>query len=125
MPCRVEAYNGDDKRYDEFLQMSKDAKTPQEVIRFLYSLAAFRDPDGNGWLLQEVTTRAPGRIDATKVHVTLIRCSRLDPERSGAVRAMGPMEKRGLGHWDGRRVGDLLLANLFARQEHGGEKAEH
>jgi len=25
------------------------------------SFAAFRDPDGNGWLLQEVTTRLPGR----------------------------------------------------------------
>ena len=27
------------------------------------SLATFSDPDGNGWLLQEVTTRLPGRID--------------------------------------------------------------
>jgi len=27
------------------------------------SFATFRDPDGNGWLLQEVTTRFPGRID--------------------------------------------------------------
>jgi catechol 2,3-dioxygenase-like lactoylglutathione lyase family enzyme len=25
------------------------------------SYASFRDPDGNGWLLQEVTTRLPGR----------------------------------------------------------------
>jgi catechol 2,3-dioxygenase-like lactoylglutathione lyase family enzyme len=29
-----------------------------------YSFAAFSDPDGNGWLLQEVTTRLPGRVDA-------------------------------------------------------------
>jgi len=28
------------------------------------SFASFRDPDGNGWLLQEVTTRQPGRIDS-------------------------------------------------------------
>ena len=28
------------------------------------SFASFHDPDGNGWLLQEVTTRLPGRIDA-------------------------------------------------------------
>ncbi len=28
------------------------------------SYASFRDPDGNGWLLQEVTTRFPGRIDS-------------------------------------------------------------
>jgi catechol 2,3-dioxygenase-like lactoylglutathione lyase family enzyme len=28
------------------------------------SYASFSDPDGNAWLLQEVTTRLPGRIDA-------------------------------------------------------------
>lgn len=28
------------------------------------SYASFRDPDGNRWLLQEVTTRFPGRIDS-------------------------------------------------------------
>jgi predicted enzyme related to lactoylglutathione lyase len=28
------------------------------------SFATFNDPDGNGWLLQEITTRLPGRIDA-------------------------------------------------------------
>ncbi|MGP6156036.1 MAG: VOC family protein [Vulcanimicrobiaceae bacterium] len=27
------------------------------------SYATFSDPDGNGWILQEVTTRLPGRID--------------------------------------------------------------
>lgn len=27
------------------------------------SFVSFSDPDGNGWLLQEVTTRLPGRID--------------------------------------------------------------
>jgi catechol 2,3-dioxygenase-like lactoylglutathione lyase family enzyme len=27
------------------------------------SFATFSDPDGNGWLLQEVTARLPGRID--------------------------------------------------------------
>jgi len=28
------------------------------------SFASFSDPDGNGWLFQEVTTRLPGRIEA-------------------------------------------------------------
>ncbi|HEY7114393.1 MAG TPA: VOC family protein [Thermoanaerobaculia bacterium] len=28
------------------------------------SFASFRDPDGNRWLLQEITTRLPGRIDS-------------------------------------------------------------
>jgi catechol 2,3-dioxygenase-like lactoylglutathione lyase family enzyme len=27
------------------------------------SYLSFEDPDGNGWLLQEVTTRLPGRVD--------------------------------------------------------------
>jgi len=27
------------------------------------SLATFDDPDGNSWLLQEITTRLPGRVD--------------------------------------------------------------
>src|SRR3984893_19398011 len=27
------------------------------------SFATFSDPDGNGWLLQEVTTRLPGRVN--------------------------------------------------------------
>ena len=34
------------------------------VRRSYFSYATFNDPDGNEWLLQEVTTRFPGRIDA-------------------------------------------------------------
>jgi catechol 2,3-dioxygenase-like lactoylglutathione lyase family enzyme len=30
------------------------------------SFVSFSDPDGNGWLLQEIKTRLPGRIDATE-----------------------------------------------------------
>jgi len=30
------------------------------------SFATFSDPDGNTWLLQEITTRLPGRIDAAE-----------------------------------------------------------
>src|SRR3954463_9669831 len=29
-----------------------------------YTFATFRDPDGNSWLLQELTHRLPGRIDS-------------------------------------------------------------
>ena len=29
--------------------------------RSYFAYASFRDPDGNGWLLQEITTRLPGR----------------------------------------------------------------
>jgi catechol 2,3-dioxygenase-like lactoylglutathione lyase family enzyme len=31
--------------------------------RSYFSRASFSDPDGNVWLLQEVTTRLPGRVD--------------------------------------------------------------
>lgn len=30
------------------------------------SFASFHDPDGNGWLFQQVTTRLPGRIDPAR-----------------------------------------------------------
>ena len=30
--------------------------------RSYFSFASFEDPDGNGWLLQEITTRLPGRL---------------------------------------------------------------
>jgi catechol 2,3-dioxygenase-like lactoylglutathione lyase family enzyme len=41
---------------------SNDRVTGLAPDRTTYgSFAKFRDPDGNGWLLQEVTTRLPGR----------------------------------------------------------------
>jgi catechol 2,3-dioxygenase-like lactoylglutathione lyase family enzyme len=32
--------------------------------RSYFSLASFSDPDGNAWVLQEITTRLPGRVDS-------------------------------------------------------------
>jgi hypothetical protein len=41
--------------------------TPPTVV----SYASFRDPDGNGWLFREVSTRLPGRVDpATTTHAS-------------------------------------------------------
>jgi catechol 2,3-dioxygenase-like lactoylglutathione lyase family enzyme len=37
---------------------------PDPERRSYASFATFSDPDGNSWLLQEVTTRFPGRVDA-------------------------------------------------------------
>jgi catechol 2,3-dioxygenase-like lactoylglutathione lyase family enzyme len=34
------------------------------------SFASFSDPDGNGWVFQEVTTRLPGRVDAQNIAFT-------------------------------------------------------
>jgi catechol 2,3-dioxygenase-like lactoylglutathione lyase family enzyme len=36
---------------------------PDAEHRSYRSFASFSDPDGNGWLLQEITNRLPGRID--------------------------------------------------------------
>jgi catechol 2,3-dioxygenase-like lactoylglutathione lyase family enzyme len=35
---------------------------PDPEHRSYFSLAAFKDPDGNSWVLQEITTRLPGRV---------------------------------------------------------------
>ena len=35
---------------------------PDPEHRSYLSYASFSDPDGNSWLLQEVTTRLPGRM---------------------------------------------------------------
>jgi catechol 2,3-dioxygenase-like lactoylglutathione lyase family enzyme len=34
------------------------------------SYATFRDPDGNGWIFQEVTARLPGRVDPAMADCT-------------------------------------------------------
>ncbi len=36
---------------------------PDPERRSYASFASFDDPDGNGWILQEVTARLPGRVD--------------------------------------------------------------
>jgi catechol 2,3-dioxygenase-like lactoylglutathione lyase family enzyme len=37
---------------------------PDPDRRSYRSFASFSDPDGNGWLFQEITTRLPGRVDS-------------------------------------------------------------
>ncbi|MCM3901036.1 MAG: hypothetical protein ND866_04960 [Pyrinomonadaceae bacterium] len=38
--------------------------------RSYFSFASFEDPDGNGWLLQEITTRLPGREWRSRARAT-------------------------------------------------------
>ena len=56
------------------------------------SFASFRDPDGNGWLLQEVTTRLPGRIDSATT--TFASTNDLASALRRAEAAHGQHEKR-------------------------------
>jgi len=53
-------YTGTDEPY---LFGRQRASGPDPEHRSYRSFASFSDPDGNGWLLQEITTRLPGRID--------------------------------------------------------------
>src|SRR5580692_5643259 len=52
-------YAGSDETY---LFGSVRVNGPDPEHRSYRSFASFRDPDGNGWVLQEITTRLPGRI---------------------------------------------------------------
>jgi catechol 2,3-dioxygenase-like lactoylglutathione lyase family enzyme len=56
------------------------------------SLVSFSDPDGNGWLLQEITTRLPGRIDPGAI--SFASASDLASAFRRAEKAHGEHEKR-------------------------------
>src|SRR5215470_5976030 len=56
------------------------------------SYATFTDPDGNEWLLQEVTVRLPGRVDAD--HTTFTSSTELAVALRRAEAAHGEHEKR-------------------------------
>jgi catechol 2,3-dioxygenase-like lactoylglutathione lyase family enzyme len=55
------------------------------------SFASFRDPDGNGWLLQEITTRLPGRVVGETVYPS---ADDLSQAMRRAAAAHGEHEKR-------------------------------
>ena len=55
-------YSGPDEPY-RFGRIRVSGPDPEH--RSYRSFASFSDPDGNGWLFQEITARLPGRIDAT------------------------------------------------------------
>jgi catechol 2,3-dioxygenase-like lactoylglutathione lyase family enzyme len=65
---------------------------PDPEHRSYRSFASFRDPDGNGWLFQEITTRLPGRIDDTAT--TFASANDLASAFRRAEAAHGEHEKR-------------------------------
>jgi catechol 2,3-dioxygenase-like lactoylglutathione lyase family enzyme len=56
------------------------------------SFASFADPDGNGWILQEVTTRLPGRED--RAQTTFASAHDLSQALQRAAAAHGKHEER-------------------------------
>lgn len=77
------------------------------------SFATFNDPDGNEWLLQEVTQRLPGRIDATETTYAS-RPDLADAMRRASV-AHGEHEKRMGGEYD-TNWPDWYAAYMVAEQ---------
>jgi catechol 2,3-dioxygenase-like lactoylglutathione lyase family enzyme len=70
------------------------------------SFATFNDPDGNGWLLQEITTRLPGRGLSNMDVATLTELLRETEKRHGEYEPTAPKH-----HWSG-----WYAAYLVARQ---------
>jgi catechol 2,3-dioxygenase-like lactoylglutathione lyase family enzyme len=65
---------------------------PDPQRRSYFSYATFSDPDGNAWLLQEVTSRFPGRVDSE--NATFSSSSELALALQRAASAHGEHEKR-------------------------------
>jgi catechol 2,3-dioxygenase-like lactoylglutathione lyase family enzyme len=65
---------------------------PDAEHRSYRSFASFHDPEGNGWLFQEITTQLPGRIDRTTT--TFASANDLASAFRRAAAAHGEHEKR-------------------------------
>ena len=100
-------YTGTDEPY-LFGRLRVSGPDPEH--RSYRSFASFHDPDGNGWLLQELTTRLPGRIDSATT--TFASANDLASALRRAEAAHGRARK---AHWAARRE----LARLV-RRVHGG-----
>ena len=71
---------------------------PDPEHRSYRSFASFKDPDGNGWLFQELTTRLPGRIDSAAT--TFASANDLANAMRRAAAAHGKHEERTGGQRD-------------------------
>lgn len=71
---------------------------PDPQRRSYSSFATFNDPDGNSWLVQEVTVRLPGRVDAGAS--SFASAADLAAALRRAATAHGEHEKRTGGEYD-------------------------
>ncbi|MGA8322966.1 MAG: VOC family protein [Xanthobacteraceae bacterium] len=76
------------------------------------SFATFSDPDGNRWLLQEVTARLPGRVDT---NVTFTSAADVADALRRAAAAHGEHERR-LGKEDREGWPDWYAEYILAEQ---------
>jgi catechol 2,3-dioxygenase-like lactoylglutathione lyase family enzyme len=76
------------------------------------SFVSFSDPDGNGWLFQEITTRLPGRVEGD---TTFTSSANLAAALRRAAAAHGEHEKRNGGQHDANWP-DWYAAYIVAEQ---------
>ena len=79
--------------------------------------ASFSDPDGNGWLLQEIKTRLPGRGFGSDV-ATLTELLREAEQRHGEYEASAPKH-----HWSGWYAGYIVARQRGRTPEEAGNDA--
>jgi len=90
---------------------------PDPEHRSYRSFASFSDPDGNGWLLQEVTVRLPGRVAADDT--TFTSSTELAAALRRAEAAHGEHEKRTGGQRDANWpawYADYIVAEQAGKQ---------
>ena len=90
------------------------ARGPDPEHRSYRSFASFHDPDGNGWLFQEITTRLPGRIDSTTT--TFASVNDLVSAFRRAEAAHGEHEKNVLGGQRDENWPEWYAAYMVAEQ---------
>ncbi len=107
-----EVFHDADGGYNRF-DPAVRASGPDPQRRTYASFLTFSDPDGNGWLLQEITTRFPGRIDSNTT--TFASVSDMASALRRAALAHGEHEKR-TGAPDPQGWPDWYAAYLVAEQ---------
>ena len=84
-------------KHEPFLLGRDRISGPDPEHRTYQSYASFSDPDGNGWLFQEVTARAPGRVEGD---TTFSSSADIASALRRAAAAHGEHEKRNGGQHD-------------------------
>ena len=79
---------------------------PDPEGRSYFTFASFNDPDGNGWVLQQIKTRLPGRGLSSMDVATLVPLLREAEEHHGEYEAKAPKH-----HWS-----EWYAAYLVARE---------
>jgi catechol 2,3-dioxygenase-like lactoylglutathione lyase family enzyme len=92
---------------EPFLFGRRRVSGPDPAHSSYRSFASFHDPDGNGWLLQELTTRLPGRGNSNFDVATLTELLRETEKHHGEYESTAPKH-----HWS-----SWYAAYIVARQE--------